>query len=90
MRSILRLRNNNSSCFNFPRSYFSTIPPNSKTVVIINDIGNKSTFETLKSLFKDLNCRRFNIQPGCVLHFSSEVEAEYIVKKIKKDFNLDV
>ena len=58
----------------------------SKTNIKLNNLPISSTLSSLKESLKDLNLRRIELEPGCVLHFSNEAEAENCKTKLS---NLD-
>ena len=62
----------------------STIDTVSKTNIKLNYLPISATLTSLKSVLKDINLRRIEVEPGCVLHFCNEAEAEFCKNELSK------
>ena len=54
----------------------------SKTNIKLSNLPISANLSSLKESLKDLNLRRIELEPGCVLHFSNEAEAENCKAKL--------
>ena len=65
--------------------------PTKKTTVILRKVPSSVSQSTLREALETVsNCRKVELEPGCVLHFSNEVAAERTISQIKGNFQCDV
>lgn len=66
------------------KSYSSQISPSTKTTIKLNSLPISSTITSLKDSLKDISLRKIEMEPGCVLHFCNEAQAEFCKLKLSK------
>jgi hypothetical protein len=78
------LRINNSLC-----KMSSTIStpgsPSSTTTILLRNLPNSATNETVAAVCKDTNMRRVEIEPGFTCHLTSEIDANYLSTYLKNN-----
>lgn len=70
---------------------FNSSLPTNKTTVILRKIPSHVTQSSLQSALREIEtCRKVELEPGCVIHFSNEASAERTSTLLKSKLNCEV
>ena len=66
------------------KCYSSQVSPSPKTTIKLNSLPISSTLASLKDSLNEINLRKIEMEPGCVLHFCNEAHAEFCKFKLSE------